>query len=59
MIGQFTALLAEENVNITNMTNKSRGAYAYTMINTDTEISKEMIQKLNNINEILNVRIIA
>lgn len=59
MIGQFTALLAEENVNITNMTNKSRGAYAYTMIDTDTEISKEMIQKLNNINEILNVRIIA
>lgn len=58
MIGQFTALLAEENVNITNMTNKSRGAYAYTMIDTDAEISKEMIQKLNNINEILNVRII-
>ena len=58
MIGQFTALLAEENVNITNMTNKSRGAYAYTMIDTDTQISKEMIQKLNNINEILNVRII-
>lgn len=59
MIGQFTALLAEDNVNITNMTNKSRGAYAYTMIDTDTEISKEMIQKLNNINEILNVRVIA
>lgn len=58
MIGQFTALLAEENVNITNMTNKSRSAYAYTMIDTDTQISKEMIQKLNNINEILNVRII-
>ena len=59
MIGQFTALLAEENVNITNMTNKSRGAYAYTMIDTDTEISKEMIQKLNNINEILNIRVIC
>lgn len=59
MIGQFTALLAEENVNITNMTNKSRGDYAYTMIDTNTQISKEMIQKLNNINEILNVRIIA
>lgn len=58
MIGQFTALLASENVNITNMTNKSRGSYAYTMIDTDAEISKEMIQKLNNINEILNVRII-
>lgn len=59
MIGQFTALLASENVNITNMTNKSRGSYAYTMIDTDAEISKEMIQKLNNINENLNVRIIA
>lgn len=59
MIGQFTALLAEENVNITNMTNKSRGGYAYTMIDTNTQISKEMIQKLNNIHEILNVRILA
>lgn len=59
MIGQFTALLAEENLNITNMTNKSRNAYAYTMIDVDADISEEMIQKLNKIKEILNIRIIA
>lgn len=59
MIGQFTALLAEENINIKNMTNKSRNEYAYTMIDTDTEISAEMIQKLNKIKEILNIRVIA
>lgn len=59
MIGQFTALLAEENINIKNMTNKSRNAYAYTMIDTDTEVGAEMIQKLNKIKEILNIRLIA
>lgn len=59
MIGQFTALLAEENINIKNMTNKSRNAYAYTMIDTDTDVNEEMTQKLNKIKEILNIRIIA
>lgn len=58
MIGQFTAILAAENVNITNMTNKSRGGYAYTMIDTDTEISDGLTQQLCGVEEVLKVRII-
>lgn len=58
MIGQFTAILAAENVNITNMTNKSRGGYAYTMIDTDTEISDGLTQQLRGVEEVLKVRII-
>lgn len=58
MIGQFTAILAAENVNITNMTNKSRGGYAYTMIDTDMEISDGLTQQLRGVEEVLKVRII-
>lgn len=58
MIGQFTAILAAENVNITNMTNKSRGGYAYTMIDTDMEISDGLMQQLRGVEEVLKVRII-
>ena len=35
MIGQFTMLLAKRGVNIADLTNKSRGRYAYTMIDMD------------------------
>ena len=39
MIGQFTALLAEKNMNIEVMTNKSRKEYAYTMLDVDGQLA--------------------
>lgn len=59
MIGQFTAILAEEGMNIANMTNKSKNAYAYTMIDVENEISADVTKKLNEVNEVLRVRVIA
>ena len=59
MIGQFTAILAEEGINIANMTNKSKNQYAYTMIDIENEISADVTKKLNEVNEVLRVRIIA
>ena len=59
MIGQFTAILAEEGINIANMTNKSKNQYAYTMIDIENELSTDIEKKLNEINEVLRVRIIA
>ena len=59
MIGQFTAILAEEGMNIANMTNKSKNKYAYTMIDVENEISADVTKKLNEVNEVLRVRIIA
>ena len=38
MIGQLTAVLAQENMNISLMTNKSRKEYAYTMIDVEAEV---------------------
>lgn len=59
MIGQFTTLLANDNVNIEDMTNKSRGSYAYTMIDVDSEVNGEVAADLEAIEGVLRVRVIA
>ncbi|MCI8638440.1 MAG: phosphoglycerate dehydrogenase [Coprococcus sp.] len=58
MIGQFTALLAKDNINIADMTNKSRGAYAYTMIDVDSETEESVSRELGEVEGVLRVRII-
>ena len=58
MIGQFSAILAEDGVNIANMTNKSRNSYAYTIIDVENDITDEIIDDLKKINDVLRVRII-
>lgn len=59
MISQFSAILAEDGVNIANMTNKSKGAYAYTMIDVENEITPEVVSDIQHVNDILRVRVIA
>ena len=59
MIGQFTALLAKDNVNIDDMTNKSRGSYAYTMIDVDNDVTEDVVKGLEMIESVLKVRVIA
>lgn len=58
MLGQFTALLAQENMNISQMTNKSRKEYAYVMIDVEAEVTQELEEKLNAIEGVLKVRVI-
>ncbi|MCC2254740.1 phosphoglycerate dehydrogenase [Ruminococcus sp. CLA-AA-H200] len=58
MLGQFTGLLADKNMNIALMTNKSRKEYAYTMIDVDTDVSAELEERLSSIDGVLKVRVI-
>lgn len=58
MIGQFTSILAEDNINIDNMSNKSRKEYAYTMIDAEGEIAPEVEKELAEIKDVLKVRVI-
>lgn len=58
MIGQFTALLADANLNISLMANKSKKEFAYTMMDVETEVLPELVQKLENVDGVLKVRII-
>ena len=59
MIGQFTTILADNGINISDMTNKSKKEYAYSMIDVEDAISDEVVNKLREIKEVLRVRIIA
>lgn len=57
-LGRFTAAIAEENVNIAGLMNKSRGEYAYTMLDLDHHLSEAAVKKLESIDGVLRVRVI-
>lgn len=59
MIGQFTKILADDNMNIADMTNKSKGKYAYTMIDIDSKVPQRVAEDLENVKEVLRVRVIG
>lgn len=58
MIGQFTKILAKDNMNIADLTNKSKGKYAYTMIDIDSPVPDSVAEELESVKEVLRVRII-
>lgn len=58
MIGQITGILASGNVNISDMTNKSRDKYAYTLLDLENPAEEDMVEKLKAIKGVLRVRVI-
>lgn len=62
MVGQITSALSTYHLNIADMVNRSRGEYAYTIIDIDNKVNGEVIpglmDKINGIAGIVNVRVI-
>ena len=58
MITKFTACFGDEGINITDMMNKSRGEFAYTMMDLEKPAEKAMIEKLEAIEGVLRVRVV-
>ena len=58
MIGQITGALAAGGINISDMTNKSRDKYAYTLMDLENKPDEMALQKLNAIQGVLRVRMI-
>lgn len=58
MITQFTGVFSEAGINISDLVNASRGEYAYTMMDVDSEIEASFAEKLSKIDGVLKVRII-
>ncbi len=58
MITKFTATFGDEGVNITDMMNKSRGEVAYTMMDLESPVSQEMVDRLSAIDGVFRVRIV-
>ena len=57
-LSQFTAAVAKENINISDMMNRSKGEYAYTMLDLDGVPSEAAVTALNEIDGVLRVRVI-
>lgn len=58
MISQFSGVLGGAGMNISDMTNKSKGNYAYTLIDLETPATEDIIKKLEAIDGVLKVRVV-
>ena len=55
-LSQFTAACAKENINISDLMNRSKGEYAYTMLDLDSVAPESVIEELQKIDGVLRVR---
>ncbi len=58
MITQFTAAFGEAGINISDMTNKSRGEYAYTLMDIAAAADEKILARLNSIEGVFRVRVV-
>ena len=58
MITNFTRIMGAESVNIAEMSNKSRGDVAYTLVDTDTRASEAVIKQLAQVEGVYRVRVV-
>lgn len=58
MITQFTAEFGEKGINISDMTNKSRGEVAYTMLDIEAPATEDIIKALEGIDGVFRVRVV-
>ena len=58
MITKFTAEFGEKGINISDMTNKSRGEVAYTLLDVESAPTAEIIEALQNIEGVFRVRVV-
>lgn len=58
MLAQFTTVFSSKNINIENLANKSKGDYAYTVLDLCAEVTEYFVKSLEGIEGVLKVRVI-
>ncbi|HTW37652.1 MAG TPA: phosphoglycerate dehydrogenase [Steroidobacteraceae bacterium] len=58
MVGQISTCLAAAGLNIADLLNKSRGEYAYTLIDTEGLVSPELLGRIRRIEGVLAARVV-
>ncbi len=58
MIGQYTTILGEADINVGDMNDKGKGEYAYALIDVDSPVTDEVVKKLSAIDGVIRVRVI-
>lgn len=56
LIAKFTSLFGEKGINISDMTNKSKGDFAYTMLDVEAPLTDDIIAALEAIEGVYRVR---
>lgn len=59
ILGSVLAILADQNINVIDMLNKSRNEVAYNLIDIDTRVSDEVLAKMSQLAGVINVRLIG
>ena len=57
-LSRFTGAMAKENINISDLMNRSRGEYAYTMLDLDAPAPDSVIEELEKIDGVLRIRVV-
>ena len=58
MVGQISTCLAARGINIADLLNKSRGEYAYTLIDADGALGADLLEAIRAITGVLSARIV-
>ena len=58
MLANITTLLAKDGVNVENLSNKSKGEYAYTLVDLGTRVDEKVIEDVKNLANVIRVRVI-
>lgn len=58
MIGKYTKAFGDGGINISDMTNKSRGDFAYALLDVDSAVTDEVVEELQQIDGVLKVRVV-
>ena len=58
MVGQITGALADANLNILDLVNKSRENVAYTLVDLNSGVPEDTLQRIRSIAGVLSARVI-
>lgn len=58
IISKYAAVMESNNINISDMTNKSRGDYAYSLMDIDSPVTEAAVEQLKSIEGVLKVRVV-
>ena len=58
MIGQITTILGDSDVNVSDMTNKGKGDYAYSLLDVESSVSEDVLAKIRGLDGVLKVRVV-
>ncbi len=59
ILGSVLAILADQNINVIDMLNKSRDQIAYNLIDIDTQPAEEVLDRMRDLEGVINVRLIG